>query len=179
MQQQAKAFEKKHDVTIRLIAGSTGRLYNQIMQGAPFDLLIAADEHRPTMLAQHGKALLRSNVGHGYIGIVIGTRAIHDPRKLTSATVHHIVIANPDVAPFGLAAKTFLQRQGLWQQIKPKLVYAQNAMQARMMLDQKMVDAGLVPVAADQSYIAIIQYVGVLLTDRPLARSWLATIAQP
>jgi len=57
--------------------------------------------------------------------------------------------------------------------LKPKLVYAQNALQARMMVDQQMVDAGLVPVAADQPAFAMIPYIGVLLTEKKWARAWL------
>ena len=57
MQKQAVIFEKRNDVTVRLISGSTGRLYNQIMQGAPFDLFIAADQERPALLASQGRAV--------------------------------------------------------------------------------------------------------------------------
>lgn len=173
MQKRAQQFERQHPVTIQLVAGSTGRLYNQIMQGAPFDLLIAADARRPALLQQHGTSLLQRTVGHGTIGIVVGSKIIGDPQPLTAATIHHIVIANPSVAPFGLAAKTFLQQKKLWQQLQPKLVYAQNALQARMMVDQQMVDAGLVPVAADQPAFAMIPYIGVLLTEKKWARAWL------
>ncbi|MDX8414028.1 MAG: molybdate ABC transporter substrate-binding protein [Mariprofundales bacterium] len=173
MQQRVQLFEDQHSVTVHLVAGSTGRLYNQIMQGAPFDLLIAADARRPALLAQQGIALLRRTVGHGHLGIVIGERVVGDLNMLTAPAIHHIVIANPAVAPFGLTAKALLLQHGLWKPLQSKLVYAQSALQARMMVDQAVVDAGLVPVAADQPSLTTIPYIGVLLTDRPLAREWL------
>lgn len=173
MQQRVQVFEDQHSVTIHLVAGSTGRLYNQVVQGAPFDLLIAADARRPALLTQRGRALLCRTVGHGHLGIVIRGEVVGDLSMLTAPAIHHIVIANPAVAPFGLAAKALLQKNGLWKQLKPKLVYAQSALQARMMVDQAVVDAGLVPVAADEPSLTTIPYIGVLLTDRPLAREWL------
>ncbi|MDX8391288.1 MAG: molybdate ABC transporter substrate-binding protein [Mariprofundaceae bacterium] len=175
MQQQVEAFEKEHDVTIRLVSGSTGRLYNQIMQGAPFDVFIAADDKRPALLASQGRAISRYNVGQAYLGIKAGKRFL-EAKKLTDASIRHIAIANPDVAPFGAATKEVLQTQGLWHVLKYKFVYAQNAMQAAMMVDKALVDAGFVPVSEDDSSIAVLQYVGVLLSDTSLAKIYLESM---
>jgi len=175
MQQQSAAFEKTHNVTIRLVSGSTGRLYNQIVQGAPFDVFIAADDKRPALLASQGKSVSQYTVGQGYLGIKAGKRFL-TAQQLTDASIRHIAIANPDVAPFGQATKVILQKQGLWSVLKHKFVYAQNAMQAAMMVDKGLVDAGFVPVSASDSSIAVIHYVGVLLADKKLARTWLDSI---
>jgi len=177
MQQQAKAFEAKHDITVRLVPGSTGRLYNQIVQGAPFDVFIAADAQRPAMLAKQGRVLEGREVGQGYLGVMLGHRIIADPGRLTDASVQHIVIANPDVAPFGKKTRDVLQRLGLWQQLKHKFVYAQNAMQASMMINKGLVDAGFIPVSSSDLSISIIHYHGVVLADRMVARQWLNTVA--
>jgi len=179
MQQQAKAFEKEHDVTVRLVSGSTGRLYNQIMQGAPFDVFVAADQQRPALLFNQGKAHEHYRVAQGYLGVLLGNKVITDLARLTAPSVRHIAIANPDVAPFGKVSREVLQQHGLWQVLKHKFVYAQNAMQARMMVNQGLVDAGFVPVMPDEPSIAVIQYHGVLLTDESLARLWLESIAIP
>jgi len=173
MQKQADVFEKNHNITIRLIPGSTGRLYNQIIQGAPFDVFISADAQRPAMLVKQGRVLERQQVGQGYLGLMIGHRVVADPAELTDASIRHIAIANPDVAPFGKAAMQALIKLGLWEALKPKLVYAQNAMQAKMMVDKELVDAGLVPVKQAQRSIATLSYVGVLLTEHKFARLWL------
>ncbi len=173
MQQQARAFEASNHVTVRLVPGSTGRLYNQIMQGAPYDLFVAADKQRPSLLRQQGRAIDQSPAGQGYLGVRLGKRLISDIRLLTRPSVRHIAIANPDVAPFGRLARNALQQRGLWSALQPKLVYAQNAMQAAMMAEKGLVDAGLVPLNSPQHAIASLDYQAVLLSDTPLARSWL------
>lgn len=179
MQRQAKAFEKNHDTTIRLVPGSTGRLYNQIMQGAPFDVFIAADQTRPAMLESHGKAVAQFEVGQGYLGMMVGNHVTAVPEQLTALSIRHIAIANPDVAPFGQATRTVLQKHGLWDALKHKFVYAENAMQALVLVKKGLVDAGFVPVGTNDASLAVIHYHGVLLVDRGLARLWLKSIIVP
>jgi len=119
-------FEQTHDVKVRLVSGSTGRLFNQIEQGAPFDIWIAADIKRPALLKAKHKL-----IGQGYLGIQVGSQ-ISELKDLQHTSIKHIAIANPDVAPFGFAARIILQTKGLWKALQPKLVYAANAMQAAM-----------------------------------------------
>jgi len=176
MQQKVKAFEKEHHVTVRLVSGSTGRLYNQIVQGAPFDVFIAADKERPALLMHQGKAIAQYEVGHGYLGVMIGKQVVAELSALTNPSIRHIAIANPDVAPFGNAARAVLQKHGRWQALKHKLVYAQNAMQAAMMMDKGLVDAGLIPVSRGALFVATISYVGVSLTDKRQARNFLSNV---
>jgi len=173
MQQKASAFEKAHHVTVRLVSGSTGHLYNQIVQGAPFDLFIAADQERPALLMQQHKAMAQFKIGQGYLGVKLGKQVISDLSVLANPSIRHIAIANPDVAPFGKAARAVLQHRGLWVTLKPKLVYTQNAMQAAMMVDQGLVDAGFVPVNKDEFHITEIPYVAGLLKDKVMARLFL------
>lgn len=179
MQQQATIFEKQHDVSIRLVSGSTGRLYNQIMQGAPFDVFIAADSVRPALLKKQGRVVEQVRFGHGYVGVLTREHLSVSPAQLAVPSIRHIAIANPDVAPFGKITKEVLQKEGLWQRLRHKFVYAQNAMQAKMMVMHGLVDAGFVPVSPDQKSIAVIQYQGVALSDKVIARQWLNSIAAP
>ncbi|MDQ7057989.1 MAG: substrate-binding domain-containing protein [Ghiorsea sp.] len=79
-------------------------------------------------------------------------------------------MANPDVAPFGLATKQVLQQAGLWQSLQAKLVYAQNAMQAAMMVNQGLVDAGFIPIADKTYALATVPYVAVLLSHTKSAQ---------
>ena len=153
----AAQFEAKHDVAVRLVSGSTGRLYNQIKQGAPFDIFIAAGSQH-IGLDKPYKAL-----GYGYLGIQLGNRFTTDLQELTRHNIYKIAIANPQAAPFGAAAKQVLEQAGLWKKLKPKLVYAQNAMQASMMVNQGLVDAAFVPVQAAQDAITRIPYTMFLL----------------
>ena len=177
MQQQVKIFEKSHDASIRLVAGSTGRLYNQIQQGAPFDAFIAADAIHPDLLLKQGKAISEYAVGNGYLGLMLGKELVGDLSGLMQPNIKHIAIANPDVAPFGLAAKKSLEEQKVWETLKPKFVYAQNALQSAMMVQKGLVDAGFIPVRENQAVIAVITYHGVLLTNNSLAKSWLKSIS--
>jgi molybdate transport system substrate-binding protein len=177
MQEQARRFEQTHHVRIRLVAGSTGRLYNQIMQGAPFDLFIAADTRRPALLAGHGRSLEQIRIGSGYLGVRIGARWVDDPARLLDPAIRHIVIANPDVAPFGMAARQLLRTQRLWQRIRPRLVFARNALQASMMVDKGIVDAGIIPSFSDSLSASSVPYIAVLLRDRQLARQWMDRVA--
>lgn len=176
MQAKVAVFEQGHDVTVRLISGSTGRLYNQILRGAPFDLFIAADEVRPSLLLQQGRAIASFAVGEGYLGLKCGGQIVTDLARLKHSDIRHISLANPDVAPFGQVTKRLLQQSGLWLPLKVKFVYAQNALQSSMLVQKGLVDAGFVPLESIQQSIAVIPYIGVLLEENTLARSWLKTI---
>ncbi len=161
----AAQFEARHDVKVRLVSGATGRLFNQIKQGAPFDIFIAADKQRPAWLKKTNQV-----IAYGYVGLQVGKQFTQNLQQLTQAPIKKIVIANPDVAPFGLAAKAMLQSQGLWELLKPKLVYAQNAMQAAMMVEQGLTDAGFVPTADKTHALATVPYVAALLSDKANAQ---------
>jgi len=167
----AAQFEQKHNVSVRLISGSTGRLYNQIKQGAPFDIWIAAGSQYIDLDKPH-KAM-----GDGYLAVQLGKHFTMDLSQLMQANIRKIAIANLQTAPFGAAAKQVLQQQGLWQTLKPKLVYAQNAMQASMMVNQGLVDVAFVPVQAEQDSIARVPYTVFLLMQRESTQAFFDGLA--
>ncbi len=166
-------------VRVRLSPGSSGRLFNQIAHGAPFDVFISADPAMAARLARGGRRMAR--VGEGWLGLRIGGRMATDPRLLLDDGIRRVAIANPEVAPFGRAARELLQARGLWRALAPKLVRAQNALQARMLVDRGLVDAGLVPASPGEPHLpspeARIEYRAVLLRDRPAARAFFETLA--
>ncbi len=162
----ATQFEAKHDVAVRLVSGSTGRLYNQIKQGAPFDIFIAAGSQKIDLDKPY-KAL-----GYGYLGIQLGNRFTTDLQGLIQNNIQKVAIANPQTAPFGTATKQVLEKQGVWKDIQPKLVYAQNAMQASMMVNQGLVDAAFVPVQTAQDAITRIPYTVFLLLPSESAQAF-------
>jgi len=168
----SKAFEDKHDMQVRLISGSTGRLYNQIKQGAPFDIFIAAGNDRGDLLKGE-----KNIIAHGYLGLKVDGHLYHDVHRLLMDNIKKIAIANPKVAPFGQAAQDYLKRTHTWTAIKPKLVYAQNAMQAGMMVNQGLVDAGFVATTDKKSSLVAIPYVAVLLSKHASARIFFSTLA--
>jgi len=162
----AAQFEKKHDVSVRLVSGSTGRLLNQIKQGAPFDIFIAAGSQSIDLDKPY------QAMGYGYLAIQVGNNFATNLKRLAQADIHNIAIANPQTAPFGTVAKQVLEKQGLWKGVQPKLVYAQNAMQASMMVNQGLVDAAFVPVQTEQGSIVRIPYTAYILISSELSQAF-------
>jgi len=174
--QYKKQFEAIYNVNIRLVSGSTGRLYNQIQQGAPFDVLIAADLERPALLIQSHKAETSFTVAEAYFGLLLDKHYTTDLNLLLAPNIRHIAIANPNVAPLGKISQTLLKKSNLWKVLKPKFVYAQNALQVASMVKDGLVDAGFVPVDSPDLSLALIQYQGLSLTQKTSADLWLQFI---
>ena len=135
----AKAFERAHGTRVELVFGASGTLTRQIQDGAPFELFLAADEEFPRQLAAAG---LTRDAGTVY---AIGRLAIFAPRgsSLTvderldglarlvkDGAVSRFAIANPDVAPYGKAAEAVLRKRGLWDALRPHLVFGDTVAQA-------------------------------------------------
>jgi molybdate transport system substrate-binding protein len=120
--------------TLAISAGATGQFYSQIVAGAPFDVLLAADDETPKKLVAEGQALAGSRFTYA-----IGTLVLWSARPgfvddrgtvLTSGKVSKIAIANPRVAPYGAAALDVLKARGLRDALTAKLVIAENIGQA-------------------------------------------------
>ena len=142
-------FEAATDHTLTVTSGSTGKLYAQIKQGAPFDILMAADQARPERLESEGDAVSGSRFTYAIGQLVLWSpdaeRISADGRAvLKVADFDHLAIANPDLAPYGLAAKQTLQHFGLWDALQPKLVMGQNIGQAFSMVATGNAQLGLV-----------------------------------
>jgi molybdate transport system substrate-binding protein len=110
-------------------AGSTGQLYAQIRQGAPFDVLLAADAERPRRLEAEGLAVpgTRFTYAMGRLVLWSPDRDLHDARSfLQSRDFRHIALANPDTAPYGAASREVLQHLGLWEPLQSRIVQGQD-----------------------------------------------------
>ena len=121
--------ETGHSITISL--GATGKVYAQIRAGAPYDAFLAADQARPEKLELEGFARAGSRftyaVGRLTLWSADPQRITGDPNSvLTNQAIRAIAIANPALAPYGLAARQTLQKMGLWQRLKARLVTAEN-----------------------------------------------------
>jgi len=160
----SKHFEAQHHIQVRVVSGSTGRLYHQIKQGAPFDVFITAGTDFIPLLKAQNKV-----IGQGYLGLKVKDKWLTELQILQDKNIKTIALANPKAAPFGRAAKELLEQAKLWQIIQPKLVYAQNAMQAGMMVKQNLTDAGLIVTPQKANALAVIPYVAVLLSDHQMA----------
>jgi molybdate transport system substrate-binding protein len=127
-------FEGKSGRRIKVALGATGKLYAQIRAGAPFDVLLAADQVRPRMLETAGLALSGTRftyaIGSLTLWSVAPRRVMGDPKLLLrSAAVRTIAIANPSLAPYGMAAQQVLQKLGLWPALQSRIVTGENISQ--------------------------------------------------
>ena len=129
--------------------GATGKLAAQIEQGAPVDLLVAADTATPLRLEGLGLTVPGSLQVYARGRLVLWGRADADFRldtleDLTRPEVRRIAIADPRLAPYGLAARQALEATGLWGQLQGKIVPAENVAQALQYAESGNVEATLV-----------------------------------
>jgi len=130
-----QGFEEQSTHRITLTFGSTGKLYAQVLTGAPFDVYLSADQDRPRKLVDSGFAESGSQFTYavGQLSLWSGSATSRGDTlrdALTDRSVRVIAIANPDLAPYGAAAVQVLQRLKLWSQIGPKIVMGENIGQA-------------------------------------------------
>ncbi len=107
-------FERRGDVRLEISAGSSGKLFAQILHGAPFDLFLGADRHYTERLEQAGEVVPGSRFVYAR-GVLVAwplEAGEEGPRALAAAST--IAIANPRTAPYGRAARQTLERLGLW-----------------------------------------------------------------
>ncbi len=135
MEALSEGFKERTGHSLRISFGSTGKLYAQIANGAPFDVFLAADQARPLRLEKEGLAVpgTRFTYAEGVLVLWSPDKTVvtGQPKKLLeSAEFRHLAIANPDLAPYGRAAYETLKGLGLWSSLAPKLVRGQNIGQA-------------------------------------------------
>ncbi len=144
----AKAFKAASGETVVIASGSTGQLYAQIKQGAPFDAFLAADEARPALLHKDGTATTApSTYATGRLALwspIPDTIPEDGAAFLGQAELKRIAIANPKLAPYGLAAKESLTALDLWQTYKTRIVMGQNIAQAFQIVAAGGAPAGFV-----------------------------------
>jgi molybdate transport system substrate-binding protein len=134
MQKIAAQFEKDTGHKAVLAFGATGKFYAQIRNGAPFDLLLAADAETPARLEKEGAAVAGSRFTYA-IGRLVLWSARPDVvdaggEALRKGSFTHLSIANPKLAPYGAAAMETLAALGLKDAVQPKLVMGENIAQA-------------------------------------------------
>ena len=122
----AKRFERATGHTARISYGSTGKLYAQIENGAPFEVFLAADAARPERAEAEGLAVAGSRFTYATGTLVLWSsdagRFDDGPAYLRAAAFDRAAIANPKTAPYGAAARQVLERLGLWSALRPRLV---------------------------------------------------------
>ncbi|MDH0361712.1 molybdate ABC transporter substrate-binding protein [Comamonas aquatica] len=130
MQKIAAEFAKDTGHKAELSFGATGKFYAQISNGAPFGVLLAADDTTPAKIAREGKGVADSRFTYAVGKLVLWSKqdgyVDAQGAVLKTGKFQHVAIANPKLAPYGLAAEQTLTQLGLLEQIKPKFVQGEN-----------------------------------------------------
>ncbi len=145
-------FETKTGVKVEATFSSTGNLYSQIKNGAPYDVFLSADVERPDLLQKEG-------LTEGTFIYARGQAILWSAHKdfckaatwrdaLKSDAIKKIAIANPLTAPYGASAKAALQKAGLWDALQGKLVNGQDIAQTFQYASTQAVDAGFCALSA-------------------------------
>lgn len=147
----AHIFEKQNHITTNLSFASSGVLTAQILHGAPFDLFISANLAYPQKLNQIHKTVKAPEI------FALGTLVLwsssplngHTPcAVLSNEQLQTIAIAHPELAPFGMAAVTWLKEQKLYNNVKSQLVFGENVGMVNHFIASGSVDAALTSISA-------------------------------
>jgi molybdate transport system substrate-binding protein len=138
MQQIAVQFEKDTGHKAVLAFGATGKLYAQIVNGAPFDVLLAADDETPARLETEGLGMSGSRFTYAIGKLVLWSAdpALIDTRGevLKPGKFKHLAIANPKTAPYGAAAIEALGKLGLLSALQSRFVQGENISQTQQFI---------------------------------------------
>src|SRR5215213_7383549 len=140
-----KLFEDQTGIKVTFNFGSTGQLTQQIEQGAPVDLLAAANVSFPEELERQNLILPDTRVLYAQGRITLWTRSdtplrLENVEDLAKPEVHRIAIANPEHAPYGEAARQALQSAGIWDRVSSRLVFGENISQTLQYAETGNVD---------------------------------------
>jgi molybdate transport system substrate-binding protein len=187
-----KAFSHSSGHNAILSFGSTGQLYTQISQGAPFDIFLAADQQRPQMAESAGLAVPGSRFTYATGSIVLYSTypdLVEGEITLKHGNFNRIAIANPVTAPYGMAAVETLQRLGVYQTLQDKIVQGNNIAQAYQFVETGNAEIGFIALSqvanhndgsrwyVPKSYYSVIAQDAVLLkrgADNDAAIAFLA-----
>ncbi len=129
-----KTYNQKTGISSTLSFGSTGKLYAQISNGAPYDIFLAADKLRPRLLEKEGLALPGSRFTYALGKLVLWSPVAgyvdSAGKVLQKNKFRYLAMANPNLAPHGRAAKEVLQALNLWDSLSGKIAYGENIGQA-------------------------------------------------
>ena len=194
LQYELKKSKTSENHKIVLIPGSSGRHYAQIMNGAPFDLFFSADKVRPILLEKKGISENGSRFTYALGKLVLWSSLdgfVEKEERLYHKDLRFIAIANPKIAPYGVAAKEALISINLWEDMKSKLIRGENIAQTFQFVNSGNAKLGFVsysqlmnpnyPVGGSfwmvpQSLYKPIEQQAVLLRESLLAKDFLSFV---
>ena len=148
MQKIANLFEQDTGHKATLAFGSTGRFYAQIKNGAPFDLLLSADDETPAKLAREGLAVDASRFTYAIGKLALWSKqpGLVDAQGLVlkSGTFDKIAVADPKLAPYGAAAVEVMTQLGVLNTLRPKFVQGENIAQTHQFVATQNAQLGFV-----------------------------------
>ncbi|RMG84678.1 MAG: molybdate ABC transporter substrate-binding protein [Bacteroidetes bacterium] len=129
------AFEAQTGQTTHLIIGSSGKLTAQIQQGAPYDLFLSADKKYPQSLFQNQKAIHPPRIyAKGKLALWTLGEPLRALPDLSRKNIQKIAIPNPQTAPYGREARAALKYFGIWDTLRPKIIFGANVAQTNQYL---------------------------------------------
>lgn len=145
-------FTAQTGIKSQIISGASGAMFLQIKHGAPFDVFLSADSRRPKELEQTGFTLANSRQTYATGQLALYSSTLQSLEQLSpkpeqgaeQISEQYFAIANPDIAPYGKAAKEALIHLGLWQSYQDKLIKGINIGQTFSQIRSKAVNSGLV-----------------------------------
>ena len=148
MKEIAKSFQKDtgHEVTI--MAAGTGKLYAQIKNGAPFEVLLSADDKTPKNLEAEGLAVPGTRFTYALGKLVLWSARPNtvdrEGKVLRQGHFAHLSLGNPKTVPYGQAAVELLRRLGLYEALEPRFVLGENVAHAQHFVDSGNAELGFV-----------------------------------
>jgi molybdate transport system substrate-binding protein len=147
-QEIAKLFEKENGYQIKISSGSTGKFFAQIQNGAPFHVLLSADTLTPAKLLKEGFAVPSTQITYAIGKLVLWSSSPElvtgNDKVLDGNKFKKIAIANPELAPYGVAAIETLKHIGQFQHLKSKIVWGENIAQAHQFVLSGNAELGFV-----------------------------------
>ena len=145
----AREYERASGDTLRISAGSTGKLYAQIVNGAPFEVFLAANAREPGRLEAAGLGVAGSRFTYAVGRLVLWGPAMQDAPQdmvavLKAGDFRRLALANPVTAPYGAAALEVLDHLGLKDQLQAKLIKGENISQAYQYVASGAAELGFV-----------------------------------
>ncbi|HEX6903393.1 MAG TPA: molybdate ABC transporter substrate-binding protein [Thermoanaerobaculia bacterium] len=149
----AKDFERESGHTLTFVAGSTGKLYAQIANGAPFDVFLSADQETAARLEKEGRAVAGSRFTYATGRLTLwspepGRVGSDGAATLRQGNFRRLAIANPELAPYGAAARQALEKLGLWERFKDRIVKGETIGQAHAMVASGNAELGFVALSS-------------------------------
>jgi len=194
LQYELKQSQSSENHNIVLISGSSGKHFAQIINGAPFDIFFSADKFRPTLLEKKGISETGSRFTYALGRLVLWSSIdgfVEKDEWLYNNDLRFLAIANPKIAPYGVAAREVLISINLWEDLQSKLVRGENIAQTFQFVNSGNAKLGFISYSqlmnpnysvvgsfweVPQSFYKPIEQQVVLLKKSSLAKDFLSFI---